>query len=184
MANGHGKEQSSGEQSVISVSTEQLEDTLAGLRLAESNDDRTPEMVLHRMLSCKTAISTGSSFASRMRRAQEQTAHQIFTKIGAGACGEVFQQSGTINMLKRAKTARYASELWEDYLTHTEVQEGFARRANIGIGVRIPKIEHFVSQSDEEWWDENESKFPLDANTTTKAVSLFACVEHSQYPRR
>ena len=172
MASAHGKEKSSGDQSVMTVSTEELENIITGFALSESNENETPEVILQRMLSTRTAISTSSSHAERMRRAQEQTAQQNFTRIGAEACGEVFQQSGTVNIAKRAKTEQYAQQLWNDYGIHLKVRDAFARRVGLDIDIRIPRVMYFISVDDDEWWNEFGSKFPVESESTPKAVLI------------
>lgn len=105
-----------------------------------------------------------------MRRAQEQTAHQTFTCIGAGACGAVFQQSGNINIAKRTKTDLYALQLWNDYVIHLKIQDAFAKRTNLAIDIRIPQALYFISKDDKGWWKENEYRFPAGSEDLPKQV--------------
>ncbi|KAK4556766.1 hypothetical protein LTR86_006337 [Recurvomyces mirabilis] len=162
----HSRDPSSGGDSVMSTTTQQLEDIQAGFNLLELTDEliqRNPGAALTRMLSQKTAISTSSSYAERMRLTDEDTAYQLFIKIGAGTCGAVFQQSGTIRVMKRAKAEQWADQLWNDYKIHALVFEGFAAAASLKTDIKITKAIEYIGKDDKQgrtWWSANKSKFP------------------------
>lgn len=177
MASGHGKDKSSAGHSVMSISSDLARDLNAGLHFAESSETN-PDTVLNRMLSTKSVISTSSSFAERQNRVQDaenilgDASSRNFTKIGSGNCGEVFQQPGTAQILKRAKKQERTQELWDDYRTHVRVQKALSKMGLLDLGLRVPQVKHFIDMNDKSWWEENGSKFPQESQALPEYVSL------------
>ncbi|KAK3994537.1 hypothetical protein QBC44DRAFT_340714 [Cladorrhinum sp. PSN332] len=104
------------------------------------------------MLSLHSHISSSSSpNAERHTRAQLEGS-QTFRKIGAGACGAIFAQDGASVVFKMAKSNDH-SELWSDYVMHTEIFNHFGRF--IIDDFRVPECYYFVPRDKEEYFNKN-----------------------------
>jgi len=114
------------------------------------------EKLLH-MFSTGAEISTTSSFASLMQESVGRNG--IYRSIGAGTCGKVFEQLGSIFALKVSKYDN--NSLWNDYQMHTRIVNGFSGLEQLK-DLHIPRVFYFVNSNDEEWWMEHEGKFPAE----------------------
>ena len=157
--------------------TEVLENTISNLTLVPGLDDlveTNPSTALLRMLTENTImVSNGLSVAERMHRVQERTALHNFNNVGNGTCGEVYHQAGahtgTLSVLKRAKTDDWAKHLWNDYVVHTKVLEAFDHQHDIDI--YIPNVLYFIPKNKEEWWARNEHRFSRNVTPQAMLVS-------------
>lgn len=84
-----------------------------------SKEAETPQELLHRLLSTKSAVSTASSFA-RTRQAANGT-KAAFREIGTGSIGKDFEQPGTPWAFKVLLVDRH-SRLWNNYIMHLRIQ--------------------------------------------------------------
>ena len=140
------------------------EDVLANFALeeqleCESSSNKIPQAKLSRMLSVRSIISTASSFATRRKLAQANGVVGLYRSIGAGTCGIVYEELGTINAIKLAKANN--SQLWNDYQFHTLVVEKFAATPFASReSLSIPKCLWFASRDDKAWWNEHLHRFP------------------------
>ncbi|KAI9056103.1 hypothetical protein LZ554_001031 [Drepanopeziza brunnea f. sp. 'monogermtubi'] len=88
-------------------------------------DDETPQTILKKMLSVQSVVSNSSSFAQRTQEPSSDLSLQFFSDTGFG-CGVVFAQLGTAHAVKRAKgKGPQSATLWNDFLVHTKVEQGF-----------------------------------------------------------
>jgi hypothetical protein len=92
----------------------------------------------------------------------------MYRSIGAGTCGRVFEQSGSISALKVANTADDTG-LWNDYKMHTRVVDGFANTKGLH-DIRVPKVFYYVLSSDEAWWGAHKDKFPAHYGEASRSV--------------
>jgi hypothetical protein len=136
---------------------EELRNTIA-LREKLVTASSDPGDILRRFLSTKSALSTSSSFAERQQAAVGNTQFG-FRHIGAGQCGVVFEIPGTTWAYKWAK--RLDDHLWNDYTMLLRVLEA-CETAPHELGFRVPVPHFFIANTDEEWWHENEQRFPKD----------------------
>ncbi|KAF2812949.1 uncharacterized protein BDZ99DRAFT_411298, partial [Mytilinidion resinicola] len=137
------------------------EDLLVALTLEERLDiehDEKPVAKLARMLSVRSIISTTSSFASKMEAARKGGYLGMYRSIGAGTCGIVFEELGTVNAIKLAKTDD--SQLWNDYQFHTMVREKIMASPIKSENLQVPKCLWFAKSDDKKWWDLHRHRFP------------------------
>jgi hypothetical protein len=136
------------------------EDMLANIHLEEELEAQglsSSQEKLTRMLSVRSIISTSSSFASRMEAAQTQGVRGIYRSIGAGTCGIVYEELGTINAIKLAKTKD--TQLWNDYQFHSSIVEKFHESPITTEELRVPACLWFAHRTDDEWWSLNRKRF-------------------------
>ena len=83
----------------------------------------------------------------------------LYRSIGAGTCGIVYEEPGTANAIKLAKTDNL--QLWNDYTVHSAVVEAFAASSFAkSEELSIPKCLWFADRTDTRWWSEHVKRFP------------------------
>ncbi|CRL27615.1 Protein of unknown function DUF3669, zinc finger protein [Penicillium camemberti] len=144
------------------------------LKLEEKleEEDATPQDVLHRLLSTKSAISTTSSFARSQQAAVGTRAP--FREIGVGSIGRVFGQPGTPWAYKVLLLDR-TEKLWNNYVVHLRVQQSFDALGEHAGLVEVPRIAWFASKSSM-FWEENLDLFP-DESTFPRRPREVLCME-------
>lgn len=121
--------------------------------------EETAEACLKRMLSIKSVISTTSSFARRQQAALSATAP--FKEIGTGSIGKVFEHPGTTFVYKLPLSDNPA-KLWNNYLMHQRVKQGFDSLPYVDGQVEIPQCHWYATPNTQAFWDENLDRFPFD----------------------
>jgi len=91
-------------------------------KLQKEEDAETPQELLRRMLSARSAISTASSFARSQQEAVGTRAE--FREIGVGSIGRVFEHPGTPWAFEVLLIDR-TTKLWNNYIMHLRIQQGF-----------------------------------------------------------
>lgn len=104
-------------------------------RLAKEAE--TPQQLLGRLLSTKSAISTASSFAQSRQAAIGTRA--AFREIGTGSIGKVFEQPGTPWAFKVLLIDRH-TKLWNNYIMHLRIQQSFDALGETAGLVEIPRV--------------------------------------------
>jgi hypothetical protein len=110
-------------------------------------------------------VSTTSSSACRMQGFVGKDG--VYRSIGAGSCGKVFEQPGSICALKASNVDN--DSLWNDYQMHTRVVNGFSD-LKTPKDLHIPQVFYFVNPNDEEWWIDHESNFPAELQGNRRNV--------------
>jgi hypothetical protein len=117
----------------------------------------SPEVILRRMLSTKSAISTKSSLAESNQRARDDAAQQHFTSIGQGQCGTVYGLKGTTMVIKLPNSVNKEDELFVDFQMHKLVYAAFA---SIREDIHVPRVEAWVGPKSTSFWNKNAALFP------------------------
>ncbi|KGO77594.1 Protein of unknown function DUF3669, zinc finger protein [Penicillium italicum] len=144
------------------------------LRLEEKleEEDATPQDLLRRLLSTKSAISTTSSFARGQQAAVGTRAP--FREIGVGSIGRVFGQPGTPWAYKVLLLDR-TEKLWNNYVIHLRVQQSFDVLGEHAGLVEVPRIAWFANKTSM-FWEENLDLFP-DESTFPRRPREVLCME-------
>lgn len=131
-------------------------------RSERRSDDETASQLLKRQFSTKSAISTTSSFASRMKRSANRSSSEQregLRIIGLGSCGTIFQIPGTEFVFKKGTNR---ASLWQDFSLTNQVHHAAKNVRTILQGefpsATIPKIplcHEFREANDEQFWTEN-----------------------------
>lgn len=113
---------------------------------------------LMRHLSIRSRISTTSSFARHQQEATEASEPQPYKKIGAGACGVVYEQPGDPLCVKKQK-ANWTGplNLQNDFRAHNIIYSAFKKYS---VDIHVPFPSRFVSADDKAYWKDNQSLFP------------------------
>lgn len=121
----------------------------------------TAQETLKVFLSSGTVVSTTSSFARRHDSAQFDLDAQLYSEIGNGSYGAIFERPGTLEVVKRPINHRDPRDnphnLWNDFIMHKIVYESFI--AGKCGNVHIPRPLQFISADDNEWWSIWRTKF-------------------------
>ena len=145
--------------STISYSEDVLANFLVEERLvAEDLEDQTPRQKLSRMLTLRSILPTASSFAVRHEQAQASGVAGVYRKIGAGSCGYIFEEVGTVKIIKLAM--RDDEQLYNDYRMHTLIMERMAASPLTSEALAIPRVQWFTTKDDKRWWDKHRPLFP------------------------
>ncbi|OHE93202.1 hypothetical protein CORC01_11519 [Colletotrichum orchidophilum] len=104
------------------------------------------ETDLKRMLSIRTVVSTNSSEAA------QNSDHDTYTKIGAGACGAIFSLDGSTTAIKLGKVAD-SMELWTDYKMHIIIRDAVLKHKIINVSV--PENRGFIKADHKSFWLKN-----------------------------
>ncbi|CAA9961478.1 hypothetical protein PTNB73_04815 [Pyrenophora teres f. teres] len=166
--------------------TDSLKDLILSTYVAASNfftfsdeEMRTasPEVILRRMLSTKSAISTNSSLAEANQRARDEVNLQVFLDIGKGQCGTVYALKGTDMVMKIPNTASKEDELFTDYQNHKSVYCAFESLGSVRLAVHVPRCDTWISPNSTEFWNSMGALFPKDTSTPN-----FGLVSERIYP--
>jgi hypothetical protein len=136
-------------------------DLESNLRLAgrlQKAEHETPQGLLKRLLSTKSAISTASSFAERQQAAVGRQG--FFREIGTGSIGKVFEQPGEPWAFKVLLIDRM-EKLWNNYIMHLRIQQSFDRLSYLACQIEIPRAAWFANKNSE-FWKDNLHLFPND----------------------
>ncbi|KAL8747416.1 MAG: hypothetical protein Q9190_000720 [Brigantiaea leucoxantha] len=119
-----------------------------------------PKTELSRWLSLKSIISATSSFAMQQTEAAGDISH-LFSSIGVGLCGEVFDDPGTGTVVKRSHSA-FNAELWNDFQQHANILGAieFAFDRWLSVYLMVPGIKAFISRDNDAWWSTDRQKWP------------------------
>ncbi|KAJ6127563.1 hypothetical protein N7523_003175 [Penicillium sp. IBT 18751x] len=137
-----------------------------------SKDAETPQEVLHRLLSTKSAISTASSFALSRQAAIGTRA--AFREIGTGSIGKVYEQPGTPWAFKMLLVDRH-TKLWNNYIMHLRIQQSFDALGETASLVEVPRVSWFANK-DSSFWDESLDLFPSEL-TVPRGPREILCME-------
>lgn len=96
----------------------------------------TPEMLLKHMLSIRSAVSTGSSFAQRQQAAIGTKAS--FREIGTGSIDKVYEHPGTVFVYK-VPVSGQPDKLWNNYEKHLRVYNSFKAVPYVRDQIEIPR---------------------------------------------
>ncbi|KAJ5176580.1 uncharacterized protein N7482_002457 [Penicillium canariense] len=143
------------------------------LEVKLEQEARTPQEVLHRLLTTRSAISTASSFARRQQAAIGTRTE--FREIGVGSIGRVFEQPGTpwaFKVLLLDNTAK----LWNNYIMHLRIQQSFDTLGDVAGLAEVPRVAWFANKSSV-FWEENLDLFP-DKSTFPRRAREVMCMEH------
>ncbi|CAG7965829.1 unnamed protein product [Penicillium nalgiovense] len=149
------------EASGVSLSSSLATEMKSTLQLADKLEDEaneSPEFLLRRLLSTKSAISTSSSLA----QTQEAAVGQIcpFREIGTGSVGKVFEQPGTPWAFK-LPLIDGTDKLWNHYIMNLRIQQSLDSLGPIAGDIEVPRAAWFANEQSE-FWDENLKLFPTD----------------------
>ncbi|CAG5165295.1 uncharacterized protein ALTATR162_LOCUS6775 [Alternaria atra] len=125
----------------------------------------SPEVILRRMLSTRSAISTSSSLAEANQRARDDATQQNFTNIGQGQCGTVFGLKGTTMVIKLPNPSNKEDELFVDFQMHKVVWEAFSAFASIHEDIHVPRVGVWVGPKSTHFWDTKAALFPQNVRT-------------------
>lgn len=144
-----------------------------------------PDAVLSRTLSTRSVISTTSSFAIRWSIARFDTSGCIFQEIGEGLHGQIFELTGTDNVIKVAKD----STVRKEFELHKSIYVAFERYGNLSGGVQICKPRDFFalnSAKGQQFWNEQSRRFtaqrhcgPSDVLVSERVLPLPKVVRHA-----
>jgi hypothetical protein len=152
---------------------------VAGLYFFGDEEQRTasPEVMLRRMLSTKSAITTKSSLAEANQRAHEDVSQQHFSLVGKGQCGTVYSLKGTTMVVKLPNAANKNDELFIDFQVHKTVSEAFSTIYTVHNNIHIPKLEMWVSPESSHFWSAKAALFGHDVK-----VPNYGLVSERIYP--
>jgi hypothetical protein len=137
----------------------------------------SPEVILRRMLSTKSAISTKSSLAEANQRAHDDASQQRFSIIGKGQCGSIFALKGTQMVVKLPNSANKIEELHSDFRIHRRIHNAFITVFSNHRNIHIPKPEVWLTSGSEHFWSQNASLFGHDVE-----VPNYGLVSERIYP--
>ncbi|KAK5452141.1 hypothetical protein LTS15_007205 [Exophiala xenobiotica] len=159
------------EDSVVSV-TESLRSLMAsslraaseltGLSVLDDNFFRSsrPDVILGRMLSTRSYISTTSSAADRNQAAHENKELRVCKQVGKGQCGTVYALIRTTEVFKVPNPGK-ADQLYNDCLMHKAAEEAFLSCFfELRRDLNIPHCVRWVLPSDTLFWNEYSHHFP------------------------
>ncbi|RDA93448.1 hypothetical protein CP533_2655 [Ophiocordyceps camponoti-saundersi (nom. inval.)] len=120
------------------------------------------ESDLCRMLSLHSVHSNTSSSSSALLHDTAQSEDdEEYRKIGAGACGVVFNQIGTPLAFKVAK-AGYEADLWNDAKMHTAIKAAFDKFGGTDLhSFKIPQFFGYVPESTTEYFANHPKLFQV-----------------------
>lgn len=135
--------------------------------LISDEDQRrlSPEVILQRMLSTKSAISTGLSLAEANQRARDEAALQHFINIGHGQCGTVYALKGTALVAKLPNSSNKEEELYTDFKIHRLVYNTFAALSSLSKDIHVPEAKSWISPQSADFWKENAALFLVGIKT-------------------
>jgi hypothetical protein len=136
----------------VAIESLHLEDRLEQEAVLE-----TPGMILKRMLSIRSVVSTGSSFAQRQQGAIGT--RSMFREIGSGSIGKAFEHPGTIFVYK-VPVSGQPDKLWNNYDKHMTVYKSFDSVPYVADQVEIPRCSWYANPSTEFFWGEYLERFP------------------------
>ena len=159
--------------------TDSLKDLLMSTYVAASNFstfsdeemcEASPEVILRRMFSTTSAISTASLLAETNQRARDDASLQGFLNIGKGQCGVVFALKGTTMVIKIPNNPSKIEELSTDYQMHKLVYSAFESLGSVSLPVHIPRCEAWVAPQDTEFWNSKRAFFPEETTILNYAL--------------
>ncbi|THV87308.1 hypothetical protein D6D27_07468 [Aureobasidium pullulans] len=135
---------------------------------ADEQRKSSPEVLLQRMLSTKSYITTDSSLAEANQRAAEDKAQRDFISIGKGQCGTVFALKGTTEIFKISNGANKHKELHQDAIMHKNIQDAFGRvSSSLRQDIHVPLYQGWVTPDSTSFWDTKAALFPGDVQVPT-----------------
>ncbi|KAH6881782.1 zinc finger protein-domain-containing protein [Alternaria rosae] len=126
----------------------------------EDQRNSSPEVILRRMLSTKSAISTNSSLAEANQRARDDAALPKFSNVGQGQCGIVFALKGTTLVAKLPNSSDKEDELYTDFQMHQLVYNTFAAFTSVCKDIHVPEVKAWIGPQSTEFWKDNATLFP------------------------
>jgi hypothetical protein len=139
-----------------------------------------PQVLLNRMLSTKTAISTSCSLAEANQRARDDSTQQVFQDIGKGQCGTVYALRGTTMVIKLPNGPAKSKELFTDFQTHTIINDAFSAipdSMRYNYNITVPDAKAWVDAKSDDFWREYGPLFGR-----TVSVPNFGLVSERIYP--
>lgn len=133
----------------------------------------TPEMLLKHMLSIRSVVSTGSSFAQRQQAAIGTKAS--FREIGTGSIGKVYEHPGTVFVYK-VPVSGQPDKLWNNYEKHLRVYNSFKAVPYVRDQIEIPRCFWYATPDTATFWDEYLERFP-DTLQFPRAPRHVLCME-------
>lgn len=169
-------------------STVSLTDSLKALYLGISTyiigdqemNSLKPEVLLYRMLSTKSAISTSSSLGEANQRARDDAEQKVFTMVGQGQCGTVYALRGTTMGIKIPNSPQKSDQLFSDYQIHSTVKSAFnslPETMRASHNINVPDLKAWVDPNSNHFWTEHASQFP-----TGTSVPNYGLVSERIYP--
>lgn len=140
--------------------------------------DESPSELLRRTLSVKSVISTTSSFAERLNRAQGKAAHERrdYRIIGVGTCGTIFEIPGTELAIKKGQDKH---AMWNDFrltnIVHYSIQDTREVVQAAFPETTIPRSPHcsdFWLPESNDYWQANLPRFPRSHRTIGAAFQV------------
>ena len=119
---------------------------------------------LNRALSPTSVIHISSALAKRYQSAlaadpNNEISAQQYCSIGSGQCGRVFAYANDPWVLKRPNSS--PDPLWNDYIMHSKLRSASYKHPDIApMCAIIPKVQCYISHSNNAWWDINLASFP------------------------
>ncbi|KAK0727556.1 hypothetical protein B0T26DRAFT_638395 [Lasiosphaeria miniovina] len=141
----------------VSLKEAIMENLTLGEHLEAEAEAESPESLLKRMLSIKSAVTTSSSFAQKQQAAIGTDA--IFRGIGTGSIGKIFGHPGTIFAYKLPVSGQ-PEKLWNNYTKHLRVYHSFKSLPYIPDQVEIPRCFWYATPDTESFWSDNLERFP------------------------
>jgi hypothetical protein len=163
-------EASSVDQSLAEAVRENLQ---LGKLLEQEAAAETVEMLLKRMLSIRSVVSTGSSFALRQQAAIGTKA--FFREIGTGSIGKVYEHPGTVFVYK-VPVSGQPDKLWNNYEKHLRVYNSFKAVPYVLDQIEIPRCFWYATPDTATFWDEYLDRFP-DSPHFRRAPRHVLCME-------
>jgi hypothetical protein len=150
--------------------TDPLRDMYLGIQTYIFGDEEMksvkPEVLLQRMLSTKTAISTDSSLAEANQRARDDSAQRVYKNIGKGQCGAIYALKGTAMVIKLPNSPDKSDALFTDFKIHSIIKNAFHNipdAMRFGFNINIPEVKMWVDNKSDDFWREHGPLFEQDA---------------------
>jgi hypothetical protein len=119
----------------------------------------SPEAILKRAFSTKSALSTTSTFALEQQTASTNRILQFYGKIGYGRCGHVFELSGTGEVAKVA-VDQDGLEVYNEFYMQQKIRESLQQFSQQISLCSIPTLREYVAATDTQWWENHGPRFP------------------------
>ncbi|KAF2242043.1 hypothetical protein BU26DRAFT_584940 [Trematosphaeria pertusa] len=127
-----------------------------------------PEILLNRMLSTKSAISTTSICTDKNQWARDGIGEKVFTTVGQGQCGTVYALRGTTMVIKLPNSPQKSDQLFNDFQIHSAVKNAFTSlpaTMRTSYNINIPEVKMWVDPVASHFWSEHASMFPDTENS-------------------
>jgi len=127
-------------------------------KLLEKSSINSPEAILNRAFSTTLALSTTPTFAMEQQKASTDDKLQLYSQLGFGRCGFVFELTGTGQVAKVA-ISEDGMELYGDLCMHQKIRESLQEVPQEISLCHIPTPRHYIAANDLQWWEKTASVY-------------------------